>query len=130
MSFKAQLLVQNETYTVNRFHWDISQNTDVIGRPDARVQGGQLHVELDSRPDDMLQHWAADDTKKIEGKLVIFESDSPAVRKTITFHDAFCIGLSKNFDGSGSSNGMTMTLLLSADQLVYGEVTIKNEWPA
>lgn len=130
MSFKAQLLVEEQTYEVNRFSWSISQNTDALSRPDARVQGGQLYVELDSQPDDLLHHWALDDTKKLEGKLLVFESDSLSVRKTVAFRDAFCVGLHKSFDGSGSSKSMTMSLTLSADQLSCGEVTIDNEWPA
>ena len=130
MSFKAELLVQEQSYNVNSFSWSIDQNTDALGRPEARVRGGQLHVELDSRPDDMLHHWALDNTTKLKGKLVIFESKSQSVRKTIEFQDAFCIGLRKSFDGSGSTRGMTMSLTLSADKLISGEVTIDNEWPA
>lgn len=129
MSFKAQLLVEEQTYEVNRFSWSIGQNTDALGRPDARVQGGQLHVELDSQPDDLLHHWALDNTKKLEGKLLVFESDILSVRKTVEFRDAFCVGLHKSFDGSGSSRSMTMSLTLSADKLICGEVTIDNAWP-
>jgi hypothetical protein len=129
MSFKAQLIVEEQTYEVNRFSWSIDQNTDALSRPDARVQGGQLYVELDSQPDDLLHHWALDNTKKLEGKLMVFESDSMSVRKTIEFRDAFCVGLRKSFDGSASTSNMTMSLTLSADKLVCGEVTIDNEWP-
>jgi hypothetical protein len=129
MSFKAELVVQGETYVVRRFNWGISQNTDTLSRPDARVQGGQLQVELDSQPDDMLHFWALDHNKKIKGELLIMEADSRAVRKTIKFEDAYCVGLRKQFDGSGSTQSMTMTLDLSAKKLTCGQVTIDNEWP-
>lgn len=129
MSFEAILTVQGEPFNVRRFSWGVRQTTDAINRPDAHVQGGQLQIELDSQPSDLLHFWTLDDTKKLGGTLQIFESDSRSVRKTIEFKDAYCVGLSKQFDGSGTTNGMIMTLSLSADQLICGETTIRNDWP-
>lgn len=131
MSFSASFTVENKSYTVRRFAWGVQQNTDVVGRPDARVQGGQLQVELDSEPDEALHHWALDDTKKISGELVVFAANNRfSRRKTIRFEEAYCVGLSKQFDGSASELGMTMTLTLSANRLSSGEVTLDNKWPA
>ena len=131
MSFSAALIVNNKQYSVRRFSWGVQQNTDVVGRPDARVQGGQLQVELDSEPDETLHHWALDDTKKMSGELAVFSADNRlSRRKTIRFEDAYCVGLGKQFDGSASEMGMTMTLTLSANRLSSGEVTLDNKWPA
>ena len=131
MSFSASLILDSKSYTVRRFSWGLQQNTDVVGRPDARVQGGRLQVELDSEPDEALHHWALDDTKKMSGELVVFAADNRFLRrKTIRFEDAYCVGLSKNFDGSASNQAMTMTLTLSANKLSSGEVTLDNKWPA
>ena len=130
MSFSAALLVNGKSYVVRRFAWGLRQQTDVVGRPDARVQGGQLQVELDSEPDEALHHWALDDTKQLSGELVVFADDNFLVRrKTISFADAYCVGLRKLFDGSASTQGMTMTLTLSANQLRSGEVMLDNHWP-
>lgn len=131
MSFSAALIIDNKSYTVRHFTWGVQQNTDVVGRPDARVQGGRLQVELDSEPDETLHHWALDDTKKMSGELVVFAADNRfSRRKTIHFEDAYCVGLSKLFDGTASDQGMTMTLTLSANKLSSGEVTLDNKWPA
>lgn len=130
MSFSAAFIVNGKSYVVRRFSWGVRQQTDVVGRPDARVQGGQLQVELDSEPDEVLHHWALDDNKRMSGELVVFAADNAFVRrKTIAFTDAYCVGLSKLFDGSASDQGMTMTLTLSANQLSSGEVTLDNRWP-
>lgn len=129
MSFTATLVVQGESFNVRRFSWGVSQNIDVLNRPDAQVQGGQLQIELDSQPSDLLHFWALDDTKRFAGQLQVLEANSRAVRKTIDFADAYCTGLSKNFDGSGNTQSMTMTLNLSANKLTSGEVTIDNKWP-
>lgn len=131
MSFSAALIVNNKQYSVRRFSWGVQQNTDIVGRPDARVQGGQFQVELDSEPDEVLHHWALDDTKKMSGEIVVFAADNRlARRKTIRFEEAYCVGLGKQFDGSASETGMTMTLTLSANRLSNGEVTLDNKWPA
>ncbi|GAB3635502.1 hypothetical protein GCM10027422_10920 [Hymenobacter arcticus] len=131
MSFEADLILADEsTYSVRRFSWGLRQRTDAVGRPEARVQGGQLEVVLDSAPTELLHHWALDDTKKLGGQLVVYtDSNRGAIRKTIKFKDAYCVGLHKNFDGSTSNVGMTMTLSLSADQISSGTVSLKNSWP-
>lgn len=130
MSFSAAFIVNGKSYVVRRFSWGLRQQTDVVGRPDARVQGGQLQVELDSEADETLHHWALDDTKKMSGRLVVAAADNAAMpRKTIEFTDAYCVGLSKLFDGSASAQGMTMTLILSANTIRSGEVTLDNKWP-
>jgi hypothetical protein len=131
MSFEADLIIAGEaTYSVRRFSWGLQQGTDVVGRAEARVQGGQLEVELDSVANELLHHWALDDTKKLNGELIVYADDKRgAIRKTITFTDAYCVGLRKNFDGSASTLGMTMTLSLSADQLSSGTVALHNHWP-
>ena len=131
MSFSAALIVNKKQYSVRRFGWGVRQNTDQVGRPDARVQGGQLQIELDSEPDEALHHWALDDVKKLSGELVVFAANNRfSRRKTITFQDAYCVGMSKQFDGSASEQGMTMALTLSANKLSCGEVTLDNKWPA
>jgi hypothetical protein len=82
-------------------------------------------------PAELLHHWAFDDTKKLSGQLLVYADDQRgAIRKTIRFTDAYCVGMRKQFDGSASHVGMTMTLSLSADQVTSGTVTRHNHWPA
>ena len=131
MSFSAALIIENKPYTVRHFSWGVQQNTDGVGRPDAQVHGGQLTVELESEPDEVLQHWALDDAKRMNGELVVFSATSKLARRsTLVFEDAYCIGLSKQFDGSASTQGMTMTLTLSANRVQSGSVKLDNKWPS
>jgi hypothetical protein len=132
MSFSAKLSIDGSAtdYVVRRFNWALRQQTDLVGRPDARVQGGQLQVEVDSVPDELVHHWALDDTKKLSGQIVVASADDASVaRKIILFSNAYCIGLSKQFDGSASTQSMTMTLTLSADKIQSGGVVLDNQWP-
>ncbi|GGF26745.1 type VI secretion system tube protein TssD [Hymenobacter cavernae] len=129
MSFTAELNLEGKVYALRHFVWAVSQNVDAVGRPDTRVSGGQLQLEIDSQPDEQLHHWALDDTKKMSGNLVVYHSDARSVRKTIAFEDAYCVAMRKDFDSSTNSQNMTMTLHLSASRLTVGSVTIDNQWP-
>ena len=130
MSFNAFFIVNDKKYSVLRFSWSLQQNTDQVGRPNAQVRGGEMEVELDSEPDEVLHHWATDDTKTLNGKLVVSEDDNrDSPRKTILFEEAYCVGLSKQFDGSASKQGMTMRLTLSANKFSCGQVKLDNKWP-
>lgn len=133
MSFSAGLLIDSieSPFIVRRFSWSMQQNTDVVGRPDARVQGGHLQVELDSQPNETLQHWSLDDTKKMNGSLVVAaDDDGSAVQTEIKFEEAFCVGFNKSFDGSASKQGMIMSLSLSANKISIATVNLDNAWPA
>ena len=130
MAFSAKLFIDGTDFTVRRFSWSLRQQTDLVGRPDARVQGGQLLVEVDSVPDELVHHWALDDTKKMSGHILVKSDDNASTaRKTIVFTDAYCMGLSKQFDGSASTQSMTMTLTLSANKIQRGGVLLDNQWP-
>lgn len=130
MSFSAKLFIDGGDYVVRRFTWSLRQQTDLMGRPDARVQGGQLSVEVDSVPDEVVHEWALSDAKQLSGKIVVAAADNAsAARKTIVFTEAYCIGLSKQFDGSASAQSMTMTLTLSANKIKSGDVELDNQWP-
>ena len=131
MSFSAKFIVDDKTYTVRRFSWSVQQNTDTVGRPEPRVQGGQFQVELDSEPDDMLHHWAKDNTKRISGELVVLSNNNADVRhKTVKFEGAYCVTMGKDFDGSFSTKSMLLSFTMSANQIGGGELKHDNTWPA
>ena len=129
MSFYAQLLVQEEVFTVSQVSWSLDQATDVLGRPDAQVRGGTVEIELAAQPSEVLHFWATDDTKRFDGVLTFFEADRAAVRDRLAFFEAHCVRLSKHFQDANASRGMTMRLTLSANKLRFGEVEIHNNWP-
>ena len=129
MSFHAQLSVQDEVFTVRQLSWTISQATDVLGRPDARVRGGTVEMELDAQPSELLHFWATDDMKRLDGAVVFFEADRAAIRDRLAFFDAHCVQFSKQFQDANSRRGMTMRLTLSANKLQFGEMEIHNNWP-
>ncbi len=131
MAFSAKLFIDDGgDYVVRSFSWSLRQHTDLLGRPDARVQGGQLLVEIDSVPDEAMHRWALEDKKQMSGRLVVASADDASVaRKTIIFTEAYCVGLRKLFDGSASAQSMTMALTLSANKIKSGDVELNNKWP-
>jgi|GEM_PF-1917832 len=129
MAFKAQLLLENESFTVWAFTWAISQPTDALGRPSTRAQGGTMQLELDSQSNALLEFWALDDTKRLDGVVSVFEESGVGVRDKIEFFDAQCTLLRKQYhDDAHSARGGTMLLELSANKLQYAEVTLTNDW--
>ena len=129
MSFHAQLVVQNEIFTIQQFSWAISQQADALGRPAARVQGGTLVLELEAQPSEVLHFWATDDTKRYNGVVNVFEADSEIVRDKLEFFDAHCVRLSKQLQPGSTTGSMVMQLTLSANKLQFGETEIHNHWP-
>ena len=129
MSFHAQLVIENESFTLRQFSWAISQQADTLGRPAARVQGGTLELELDAQPSEVLHFWATDDTKRYNGVVNVFEADSEMVRDQLAFFDAHCVRLSKHLQHGSTAGSMTMQLTLSANKLQFGETEIHNHWP-
>lgn len=129
MSFKAELVIQGHTFAVQQFHWVIGQRTDELGRPDARVHGGTLEIELAAQPSELLEHWALSDTQRLDGAVHVMEPDSPTVRDKVKFWGAHCVGFQKNFQDAHAVGGMTMRLSLSANKLQCNEMEIDNHWP-
>lgn len=129
MSFHAQLLIQNEIFTLRQFSWAIDQQADALGRPSARTQGGTLELVLDAQPSAVLHAWATHDTQRFNGVIQVLEADSEAVRDHVAFFEAHCVLLSKQFQADHAAGGMTMHLTLSANKLQLGETELHNHWP-
>jgi len=129
MAFKAQLLLEDESFTVWAFTWAISQPTDALGRPSTRAQGGTMQLELASQSNTLLESWALDDDKRLAGVVSVFEESGVGVRDKIEFFDAQCTLLRKQYHDAPSAQGGTMLLELSANKLRYAEVTLTNDWP-
>ena len=129
MSFNAQFIVQDETFRVRQLSWGVSQQTDVLGQPDARVQGGGIEIELDAQPSAVLHFWAADDTKRFDGEVTVFEDDRATVRDRLEFFDAHCVAFGKHFQNASAAGAMTMRLTLSANKIRFAELEVDNRWP-
>ena len=129
MSFKAELVVQGETFDILEFSWVVKQQLDRLGRPDARVQGGTLEITLAAQPNDLLQEWATSHTRRWDGVVQVREADSAAILDTVRFFAAHCVSLQRSFQDAHAARGTTMVLSLSANQLQYGELAIHNRWP-
>ena len=129
MSFRAELVIQDEIFVVRQFSWAISQQTDQLGRPDARVHGGTLELTLDAPPSDLLQDWARSHTKRLNGRVQVYEADSATVRDVVSFFAAHCTSLHRDFQDAHAAQGMTMVLALSANKLQYAKMEVHNRWP-
>ena len=129
MSFKAELVVEDQTFTVRQFSWAVSQQTDQLGRPDARVHGGTLELTLDAPPSDLLQGWARSHTRRLDGVVNVYEDDKNAIRDVVRFFAAHCTSFHRDFQDAHAAQGMTTVLSLSANKIQYAELEVHNRWP-
>ena len=129
MSFKAVLVVEEESFSVLRFEWAFSQQTDELGRPTSRVEGGILRLELDAPPSELLSQWAHSNNKQLDGVLNIYEADRASVRDQVKFFAAHCVQFSKHFQDAHATQGLILKLTLSANKLRFGELEVDNRWP-
>ncbi len=121
--------LEGKTYLLNRLSLEISQAVDSVGRPSSSTKGGKIRLEMDSVDDDTITDWMVNAHKKLNGKVVFYKIDEASKLKELKFEDAYCVEMLEKFDGTSSSEGMTMQLTISAEKLSIGSVEISNDWP-
>lgn len=129
MSFRARLQVCGADIELNYVSLEISQDTDVKGRPNSIARGGTIAVEFDSiYGNDSISDWMADPVQKENGKVVFMQTAQEAVLKVYSFQDALCVDFHERFDGTMSTGNMTTSLTFTAPKVDVGGVEIDNKW--
>ena len=121
--------MDGNTYSVRQLGLEISQTIDAVGRPSSATQGGKIKLEIDVADDDTLSEWMADPHKTMGGSVRYYRTDEDATLKELKFEDAFCVEYTERFDGTQSTQPMTTTIVLSAQKLKIGQVSVENNWP-
>ncbi|HVM86767.1 MAG TPA: type VI secretion system tube protein TssD [Puia sp.] len=96
MSFKAELTVDNKTYSVRRFHVITARNMDAKGRPSGKPEWG-IFLLMDAVDDTTITSWMIDPTKQMDGKLTIYKIDQDAKLKEIKFEKSYCTAMIDTF---------------------------------
>ncbi len=129
MSFLARLRVCGADIELNFVSLEISQDTDVKGRPNSIARGGTIAVEFDAvYGNDSISDWMADPVQKESGKVVFMQSSQAAVLKVYSFTDALCVSFHERFDGTHTAGKMTTSLTFTAPKVDVGGVEIDNKW--
>jgi hypothetical protein len=118
MSFKAELTVENKTYSLRSFYLVISRLTDPKGRPSS-MPSFNIVLTIDSVDDTTITNWMIDPHKQIDGKVLFYKIDEDAKLKEINFKKCWCYVMRDSFMADISF--ATTEILISG-----GEVDIES----
>lgn len=127
MSFLAKLTVDGLSYNVLRCNYTFDQPMDATGKPSGRPRGGQITITIESEGRQDLHHWMAAAEQTKDGAIVFYKRDAMSQLQQILFTKAFCVKLSESFDAHGSTP-MQKHLVISAQQIIIGDMTYENPW--
>src|ERR1700722_14922167 len=96
MSFKAELTVENKTYSLRSFYLHIARNTDPKGRPSS-MPSWSIIATIDSVDDTTITNWMIDPHKQIDGKVLFYKIDEDAKLKEINFKKSWCYVMRDSF---------------------------------
>jgi hypothetical protein len=126
MAIEASLTINNKSYNILGLNYEISQPLDEAGKPAAQPVGGNVDFTIKSPGDeDMTFHeWMIKPLDLQSGKfeLSIIGSDWSNTKRTIEFKDAYCIGLSEDFDFDDERN-VLLKVKIHASELIFGAKT-------
>ncbi|QWX84236.1 hypothetical protein H0I23_00875 [Cellulophaga sp. HaHaR_3_176] len=131
MSFKAKLELDGKVISVLSYMLNVSQQSDLTGRPTASPTAGQLSLTLEmSDQTKELSRWALSDKLTKDGKVVFYKDNLSGIMRTIDFKKAFCLKYTENFNDQGI-NPFVISILISAEELKLGndDDAHKNNWP-
>ena len=97
MAHKALLTIEDKTYNLLECVSVLRQKTDSRGRPSSEVRGGNIQFSVIGTDDDLLTLWATDKTKKMDGKIALYEWDLDTKFKEISFKNAYVISFSESY---------------------------------
>jgi hypothetical protein len=131
-SFQAYLEVAGQKYPLYRYDFSVYQVVDALSRPASPVLGGKLLCTLaaSAQQDSLLTQWMLSPTMQCDGVVRLMRADAKATEKTITFENAYCIGL--NFQFTPGQQGHASSLLdieISPQRVSVGSILHDNRWP-
>jgi hypothetical protein len=126
MAIEANLIINNKSYQILELSYEITQPLDDAGKPAAQPDGGTIDFVMKSLGDeDMSFHeWMIKPLDLHSGKfeLSVIGSEWKNVKRTIEFKDAYCIGLSENFDFDDEKN-VLLKVKIAATKITFGDKT-------
>jgi len=134
MALQGCLKIGNRTYGVVDCRYEFYQDTDHTGKPSSRVRGGKITFTMPSTSDDdvFFYRWMFGKTEVKSGcfRFCVYSNANRRSYKTVSFVNAYCIGLGDTFNDSDSKL-MYTTVTLSAEIVNIGSLNgavFTNEW--
>jgi len=130
MAFKAMLDINGKERDILSCDYKLERDVDLKGRASSRVYGGQFTVEIESTADvSLIEQMLNHQYLPFDGKIKFFKGDeNDAELKTLEFKKAYMVKFHENLDIRGK-RPMTITMTISAEQLIMGAAEYNGEWP-
>ena len=113
---------------VRKFSLTFGQSTDPKGCPCSDVHGGFIYVTIVSNLNSDFHEWMIHPTKRLGGTIDFMRQDQDSLLERVTFWDAYCVGLTEEFDAY-SKDVLMVSMTISAKIMMVGAVTYKKIGP-
>lgn len=131
-SFSAFLEVKGEQYPLLGYDLSMHQETDSLGRPASPTLGGTIECVMSAPGSDkpFLLQWMFSPTMQEDGRIILMQDVPQSTLKTISFFNAYCIGLQTVFmPGDTGGGSLQMQVRLSPQRVAVGVIVHDNNWP-
>ena len=118
---------------VVHFAYELSRSIDMKGRPSSVTQGGVIHVELASSPDDNeLATWLSNSYLEKDGTIKLVDQNQTTL-KTVDFTKGRLVKYAERFDKKPAQEttdrpAATFTLTISAEKIIFADAEHDNNW--
>lgn len=127
MAAIAKLTLDNEEMTVLHIKYRLKQGVDTNNRINTIVQGGIIHMVVESSENEDIHTWAASNDMTKSGEIVFKRQDTTSAMRKLTFKNAHCIRFSEEFSAR-DDQPMVMIFTLSAEEISTARMDYKNNW--
>lgn len=133
MALQGNLNVEGASggYGIVECAYEFNQMTDESGKPTSRPRGGIITF-VTPTPEDgdtLFYRWMFNKTQTHSGqfKFVVYAKNNTKCYKTVSFVNAYCVGLKEYFNNS-DSRLMYTTVTISAEKIIVSDAMFDNEW--
>jgi hypothetical protein len=127
MSFNAKFKAAGIERTILAVDFGMLQQTDATGRPSSVARGGKIHLTVEGTGATDLFEWMTNSFERKDGSIIFVKRDSDATLKELKFKEAYIVKYTEDFDSTGE-NPLTESFVLSAEEIVMGNASHKNNW--
>lgn len=127
MAFDAKLEYDGAEFDVLRMSYKFSRTCDAKGQPATDINGGLVHITIQSIEDNTIFINMVDSYALKGAKVTITQADEEAELRTVELEDAFLVKMKESIDYVGD-NPATIEMMFSAKKIMTGTAEYDSGW--
>ncbi len=128
MSIIAKLYIEDKTFNILKFNFNINQKSNTNGFPSSKPTGGIFNIVFETTKDELFFKWMISENTMKNLKIVLSPSAMDSKSKTIELYDAYCLKHQDNFDGINNEPMMTYIQVSPAIMVQNGTKIFEWYW--